>query len=382
MHYKRILLVATLCGIMHMSSYNMEQVEELDGPYRYIESIRALVEQHVKEMERKAIRTAREQIDALKQEMPQINDENSLAVFMESIISVMEPLEKKVGPLDESKVEELKSLFERQVVQVPTKAHERQSVARIAIELIGKHINYLEERIEDATQEPFWVDTSKYNATQILNSTTCLSDSSAKSLIRIARILHRGANPSALYCGYTALHRAMLEDMASILVLVKLGKAHVDVLDNQGETPLLFPIQHADIARAERNIRTLLALGADPNKQDQMGMSVFMHAVQRGASEFLIYQFLRYGARVDLTCNHNKKARDYYSGTSDIIKNMLEHGTESADYQAIKDTVPKTSEGEYFISYIEQNMIWALVEYEVQLEDSIAKEYAGFEQLI
>lgn len=376
MHYKRILLVATLCGIMHIPSYGMEHVEELDA-YGLIESIRALVEQHVKEVERKVLCLAREDIEVLKQKMPDIQDESSLAAFMEAIISIMEPLDKKVGPLDESKVEELKNLLEKQVVQTPTTVHEWQSVARIAIESIGKYINYLEER-----QEAFWFDTSKHSATQILNSTTVLGDSSAKSLIRIARILHRGANPSALYCGYTALHRAMLEDMASILILVKLGKVHVDVLDQQGETPLLFPIQHADIANVERNIRTLLALGADPNKQDKMGMSVFMHAVQRGASKLLIYQFLRCGARVDLACNHNKRARDYYAGRSDIIKNMLEHGTESADYQDIKYTVPKTCEGTGLIRVIENNMLLDLAIYEIQLNDSIAKEYAGFEQLI
>ena len=79
--------------------------------------------------------------------------------------------------------------------------------------------------------------------------------------------------------GLSAISAAAAEGNSSaIRLLVRTGKADVNIADLSGRTPIFYAVEQ----NQEDALRTLLLLGADPNAQDNQGVTALMRASAKG----------------------------------------------------------------------------------------------------
>lgn len=93
--------------------------------------------------------------------------------------------------------------------------------------------------------------------------------------------------------GWTALHQAAALDRSGDMIKALLSSgANPDVLDGRGfATPLITSIMR----RHEESLRTLIELGADPNRRDEMGDSS-LHVAAAVGDQKLLLALLEAGA--------------------------------------------------------------------------------------
>ena len=101
--------------------------------------------------------------------------------------------------------------------------------------------------------------------------------------------------------GLNALSAAAAEGQDLVVkLLVKTGKAHVNITDNAGRSPIFYVVEQ----NQPQTLRTLLSLKADFNQPDSAGVSPLMHAAALNRQECL--QFLLKQKRINIHAQDNQ----------------------------------------------------------------------------
>ena len=121
------------------------------------------------------------------------------------------------------------------------------------------------------------LDKTAVNLPDNLGNTALIYAAQKGLLDNMKILLANGANANYRNpaTGISALSAAAAEgNSAAIRMLVRTGKADVNISDLSGRTPIFYAVEQ----NQEDALRTLLSLGADVNAQDNNGVSVLMRA--------------------------------------------------------------------------------------------------------
>lgn len=121
------------------------------------------------------------------------------------------------------------------------------------------------------------LDKTAVNLPDNLGNTALIYAAQKGLLDNIKILLANGANANYRNpaTGISAISAAAAEgNSAAIRMLVRTGKADVNISDLSGRTPIFYAVEQ----NQEDALRTLLSLGADVNAQDNNGVSVLMRA--------------------------------------------------------------------------------------------------------
>ncbi len=121
------------------------------------------------------------------------------------------------------------------------------------------------------------LDKTAVNLPDNLGNTALIYAAQKGLLDNMKILLANGANANYRNpaTGISAISAAAAEgNSAAIRMLVRTGKADVNISDLSGRTPIFYAVEQ----NQEDALRTLLSLGADVNAQDNNGVSVLMRA--------------------------------------------------------------------------------------------------------
>lgn len=137
---------------------------------------------------------------------------------------------------------------------------------------------------------------------------SCRPDVSSNELHRVKVLLGYGArlDDRGRY-GCTALHYAVRGGKLPLIRLLLEQGAPVDVLDDEGLTPLLHLAKTRSMADPIPVMELLVARGADVNARDDMQGTLLMHFARKGRAE-PVHWLLKRGANRDARNKQGKRA--------------------------------------------------------------------------
>ena len=138
-------------------------------------------------------------------------------------------------------------------------------------------------------------------------------------------LLDEGADPNlANHAGATPLMRATA-DLRKVRVLIEAG-AHVDQRSQMGRTALLIAARRPG---AVGTVKELLAAGADPNVEDERGVTPLMEAARAGDVESLRI-LVEAGVKINETRNNGRTAliAAVRSREQEAVRLLLDHGAD------------------------------------------------------
>jgi ankyrin repeat protein len=109
--------------------------------------------------------------------------------------------------------------------------------------------------------------------------------------------------------GNRPLHMAALNNQPKVAALLIKRGAMVDAPNQEGRTPLMIAAQFGNLEAA----RTLVALGADPNKEDSIYRDSSIHVAVLGGSKEMVELLLAHGANVNHKSNHSGESPLVYA---------------------------------------------------------------------
>lgn len=154
------------------------------------------------------------------------------------------------------------------------------------------------------------LDKTAVNLPDNLGNTALIYAAQKGLLDNMKILLANGANANYRNpaTGISALSAAAAEgNSAAIRMLVRTGKADVNISDLSGRTPIFYAVEQ----NQEDALRTLLSLGADVNAQDNNGVSVLMRASAKNRQDCVNILLRQKGINPDLKDFQDRTALIY-----------------------------------------------------------------------
>ena len=154
------------------------------------------------------------------------------------------------------------------------------------------------------------LDKTAVNLPDNLGNTALIYAAQKGLLDNMKILLANGANANYRNpaTGISALAAAAAEgNSAAIRMLVRTGKADVNISDLSGRTPIFYAVEQ----NQEDALRTLLSLGADVNAQDNNGVSVLMRASAKNRQDCVNILLRQKGINPDLKDFQDRTALIY-----------------------------------------------------------------------
>ena len=154
------------------------------------------------------------------------------------------------------------------------------------------------------------LDKTAVNLPDNLGNTALIYAAQKGLLDNMKILLANGANANYRNpaTGISAISAAAAEgNSAAIRMLVRTGKADVNISDLSGRTPIFYAVEQ----NQEDALRTLLSLGADVNAQDNNGVSVLMRASAKNRQDCVNILLRQKGINPDLKDFQDRTALIY-----------------------------------------------------------------------
>lgn len=138
--------------------------------------------------------------------------------------------------------------------------------------------------------------------------------------------------------GNRPLHMAALNNQPKVAALLISRGAMIDAPNQEGRTPLMIAAQFGNLQVA----RTLVAFGADPNKEDSIYRDSAIHVAVLGGSKEMVELLLAHGADVNHKSNHSGESPLVYAaltGDAAMIEVLVARGGDVTQQDDLGRTV-------------------------------------------